>query len=89
MATLQVRDVPDEVAEVIAEKAKAAHKSVSGYLRDLMAADVRQELQRRAYLQWEAGLSQTQAELGLPRAQHVSSAEIIREIREEVDRGKS
>ncbi len=39
MATIQVREVPDEVAAVIAEKASAEHKSVSAYLRDLMAAD--------------------------------------------------
>lgn len=65
MATVQVRDVPDEVAAVIAEKARAEHKSVSAYLRDLMAADVRRELQRRAIATWDEELKQTQQRLGI------------------------
>jgi plasmid stability protein len=87
MATVQVRDVPDDVAEVIAQKANAEHKSVSAYLRDLMAADVKQELQRRAIARWDAKLEQTQAKLGLPGASAVPSAEVVRELRSEYDRG--
>lgn len=87
MATIQVRDVPDEVAEIIAEKAKAEHRSVSGYLRELMAADARRELQRRAIAGWDATLEQTQARLGLPGRPEVSSAEVVRELREEYERG--
>lgn len=86
MATVQVRDVPDEVAEVIAEKARAENKSVSAYLRELMAADVKQELQRRAIERWDARLEETQARLGLPGRSSVSSAEVVREIRDEYDR---
>lgn len=89
MATVQVRDVPDEVAEAVAEKARAEDKSVSAYLRDLMAADVKQILQRRAIEQWDATLKDTQAELGITGQEPVSSAEIIREIRGEYDRGET
>lgn len=89
MAIVQVRDVPDEVAEVIAEKASAEHKSVSAYLRDLMAADVKQELQRRAIEQWDTRLKETQARLGIPGQARVSGAEIVREIRREYDRGEA
>lgn len=86
MATVQVRDVPDEVAEIIAQRASSHHKSVSAYLRDLMAADVKQELQRRAIAVWDAELKEAQAELKLPKGSTVSSAELLREIRGEYDR---
>lgn len=89
MATIQVRDVPDDVAEVIAEKAKAEHKSVSSYLRDLMAADAKEELQIRAQREWFAELKETQRSLGLPDRSRISSAEIIRQIRDEYDRGEA
>ncbi|MGY0501438.1 hypothetical protein ACWZHB_23365 [Nocardia sp. FBN12] len=87
MATVQVRDVPDDVAAIIAEKANAEHKSVSAYLRDLMAADVQRELQRRAIAQWNADLKQTQQKLGIPVRSTVSSADVVREIRDGYDRG--
>ncbi len=86
MATVQVRDVPDEVAAVIAEKASAEHKSVSAYLRDLMAADVRRELQRRAIATWDEKLQQTQQRLGLAGRSAVSGAEVVREVRDDYDR---
>lgn len=87
MATVQVRDVPDEVARVIAEKASAEHKSVSAYLRDLMTADAKQELQKRAMRQWNAELDELQARLGLPNESTISGAEVVREIRDEYERG--
>ena len=73
MATVQVRDVPDEVAEVIAEKARAEHKSVSAYLRDLMADDVKRELQKRAIERWDARLAETHARLGITGQATLSS----------------
>ncbi|MFC6009592.1 hypothetical protein [Nocardia lasii] len=87
MATVQIRDVPDEVATVIAEKASAEHKSVSAYLRDLMTADVRRELQRRAIARWDEDLKHTHAKLGITGDSAVSSTEVVREIRDEYDRG--
>ncbi|WP_431940830.1 hypothetical protein [Nocardia grenadensis] len=87
MATIQVREVPDEVAAVIAEKASAEHKSVSAYLRDLMAADVRRELQRRAIVEWDEELAQTQQLLGVTGMSMVPGAEVVREIRDGYDRG--
>lgn len=87
MATIQVREVPDEVAAVIAEKASAEHKSVSAYLRDLMAADVRRELQRRAIAEWDEELAQTQQRLGVTGRSKVPGAEVVREIRDGYDRG--
>lgn len=87
MATMQVRDVPDDVAEVIAEKARAEHKSVSAYLRDLMTADAKQELQSRAMRQWNAELDDLHAQLGLPNQSTISGAEVVREIRDEYERG--
>ncbi|MGW5750604.1 hypothetical protein [Nocardia rhamnosiphila] len=87
MATIQVREVPDEVAAVIAEKASAEHKSVSAYLRDLMAADVRRELQRRAIAEWDEELAQTQQRLRVTGGSMVPGAEVVREIRDGYDRG--
>jgi len=88
MATVQVRDVPDEVAAVIAEKASAERKSVSAYLRDLMATDVRRELQRRAIAKWDEELQQTQQRLNITGRATVSGAEAVREIRDGYDRGE-
>lgn len=88
MATVQVRDVPDDVAAVIAEKANAEHKSVSAYLRDLMAADVRRELQRRAIAEWDDELKQTRQRLGIGGQATVSGAEAVREVRDGYDRGQ-
>lgn len=88
MATVQVRDVPDEVAAVIAEKARAEHKSVSAYLRDLMAVDIRRELQRRAIATWDEELKQTQQRLGITGRATVSGAEAVHEIRDGYDRGQ-
>ncbi len=76
------------MAEVIAEKAHAAHKSVSAYLKDLMAADVEQELQRRAIIEWDAELEDTHQRLGLPSGGGSSSADVVREIRDEHHRGQ-
>ncbi|MFD3594880.1 hypothetical protein ACFWU5_19320 [Nocardia sp. NPDC058640] len=87
MATVRVRDVPDDVAAIIAEKANAEHKSVSEYVRDLMAADVQRELQRRAIAQWNADLKQTQGRLGITGHSTISSADAVREIRDGYDRG--
>lgn len=89
MATVQIRDVPDEVADAIAKKARSEEKSVSAYLRDLMAADVKEELQRRAIAEWDARLARTQARLGVTGEASVSSAEVVREIRDEYDRGEA
>lgn len=83
MATVQVRDVPDDVAAIIAEKAKSERKSVSAYLRDLMAQDVRQEQQRRAIARWDAELAKTQGRLGLTGLS--SAADVVRELRDEHD----
>lgn len=85
MATLQVRDVPDEVAKIISAKARAEHKSVSAYLRDLMAADVKRELQRRAIAEWNAKLAEVHADMNLTDESSISSADIVHEIRGEYD----
>ncbi|MBO0853906.1 MAG: hypothetical protein J2P18_09065 [Nocardia sp.] len=87
MATVQVRDVPDDVAAVIAEKANAEHKSVSAYLRDLMAADVRRELQRRAITEWDEKLRRTQRRIGITGGATISGADVVREVRDDYDRG--
>lgn len=83
MAIVQVRDVPEEVAQAVAAKAKSNDQSVSAYLRELMAADVKQELQRRAIEKWDNELKKTQATLGVTGRATVSSATVIREIRDE------
>jgi hypothetical protein len=86
MATIQVRDVPDDVAEVIAEKARAENKSVSAYLRGLMADTAAGELRQRAMRKWLGDLGALQTELGLPTGRTVSSVELVREAREAYER---
>jgi hypothetical protein len=86
MATIHVRDVPDDIAEIIAEKASAEHASVSAYLRKLMAADAEAELRRRAMRQWLGGLGALHRDLGLPRHSDVTGAELVRAVRDEYGR---
>lgn len=86
MPTVRVRDVPDEVAAVIAEKTSTEHRSVSAYLRDSIAADVRRELQRRAIAECNEELRLTQRRLGVTGRTMVSGVEVVREIRDGYDR---
>ncbi|MGF1647144.1 MAG: hypothetical protein ACFCVF_09540 [Kineosporiaceae bacterium] len=83
MATIHVRDVPDDIAEIIAAKASAEHASVSAYLRKLMAADAEAELRKRAMRRWLDDLGDLQRDLGLPRRSGVTGAQLVREVREE------
>jgi plasmid stability protein len=83
MATLQVRDVPDDVAAIIAERARATHRSVSAYLRDLVVADAKAELQRRAIAAWDVELDVAQEQLGLPPNGGTSGTGVIREVRDD------
>lgn len=85
MATVHVRDVPGEIAEIMAEKAAARGVSVSAYLRDLMAADAEAELRRRAMGRWLDDLTRMQVDLGLPGRSDVSGADLVREVREEAE----
>jgi plasmid stability protein len=41
MATIQVRDLPDDVAETFRRRAEAAGKSLQSYMRDKLVADAR------------------------------------------------
>ncbi|HEU0087147.1 MAG TPA: antitoxin [Pseudonocardiaceae bacterium] len=41
MATIQVRDVPDEVAETYRRRAQAAGKSLQSYMRELLIETAR------------------------------------------------
>jgi plasmid stability protein len=86
MATIHVRDVPHDIAEIIAAKAAAEQASVSAYLRKLMAADAEVELRKRAMRQWLGDLGQLHRDLGLPRHSDVSGAELVRQAREEYER---
>jgi plasmid stability protein len=42
MAAIQIRDVPAEVRDALAERAAQAHQSLQGYLLDLLVGHVRQ-----------------------------------------------
>ena len=87
MATIQVRDVPDAVAEIIAEKAASEHQSTAAYLRDLMRADAERELQRRKLAAWDAKLVETQRQLGLHNDAITPSSAVVREVRDEYEQG--
>lgn len=87
VATIQVRDVPEDVAAVIAEKASAAHQSVSAYLRELMSAAVADELRQRAMRRWLGELGDLHGRLGLPAHSGVSSTELVREVRDSYESG--
>jgi antitoxin FitA len=41
MATIQIRDVPDDVAEVLRHRAEAAGRSLQSYMRDQVIAMAR------------------------------------------------
>lgn len=83
MPTIQVRDVPPEVAEVIADRAASERMSVSAYLRSLMAADAAEELRAMAMRRWVTDLAEARGELGLTGAAPGTGAEYVRAVRTE------
>ncbi len=87
MTIIQVRDVPDDVAEVIAERARAKHQSVSAYLRDLMASDAERELRRRAMATWMDEVAELQATMDLSRVPN-DPGNLVRQIRDEYEVGE-
>jgi plasmid stability protein len=79
MSTIQVRDLPDDVAEVLRHRAEAAGRSLQSYMREQLIAMAR----RRDKAEVMAVLEQTLADdsgPGLDRDQIVSS---LRELRGE------
>jgi hypothetical protein len=46
MVAIQIRDVPDTVRDALVERARLAHKSLQGYLFDLLLEHARQPLPR-------------------------------------------
>lgn len=88
MAIIQVRDVPDQVAEVISERAAAAQMSVSAYLRELMARDAERELRRRAMREHAATLRQVRQKMDLSRVRTGDTGQLVREAREEYERSE-
>lgn len=86
MAIIQVRDVPDRVAQVVAEKAAQRHISVSAYLRALIAADAEAELRRRAMNDWIAEVEDMNRDLAWPNDAMQPGADLVRELRDDYHR---
>ncbi len=61
MATIQVREVPEESYEVLRRRARGAGQSMQAYMRDQLVAMARQPTKEEAIEEIEAVLSRLQA----------------------------
>lgn len=78
MATIQIRDVPDDVYETIRRRARQAGQSLQAYMRDQIVAQGSRPTSRELLEQWEQELH------AQPTA--VTAEEIVRILREERSR---
>jgi plasmid stability protein len=79
MATIQVRDVPDDVAEVLRHRAEAAGRSLQSYMRDQLIAMAR----RRDKAEIMAVIEQKLADKPGPGVSTEEIASYVRELRGE------
>jgi antitoxin FitA len=79
MATIQVRDVPDEVAEVYRRRAAAAGRSLQSYMREQLIEGAR----RRDKAEVMAIVARTLAEDPGPGLSAETIAEVLGELRGE------
>jgi plasmid stability protein len=87
MPVIQVRDVPDDVAEILAQTAAAEHKSLSAYLRDLMTTAARAEQRRQQTAAAHQRVKEIQARMKGPRPTIEDGVKAVREVRDEYVRG--
>ena len=58
MATIQIRDIPDDVHEELQRRARAAGQSLQAYMRDQITATTRTRARwAQAVDEWEAALA--------------------------------
>jgi antitoxin FitA len=79
MATIQVRDVPDDVAEVLRHRAEVAGRSLQSYMRDQLIAIAR----RRDKAELMAVIEQTLADDPGPGMTNEEILAGLREVRDE------
>ncbi|HEY0636437.1 MAG TPA: antitoxin [Pseudonocardiaceae bacterium] len=79
MATIQVRDLPDDVAETFRRRAEAAGQSLQAYMRDHLIATAR----RRDKAELLALIEETLANDPSPGISRETIEETRRELREE------
>jgi antitoxin FitA len=79
MATIQIRDVPDDVAETFKRRANLAGKSLQSYMRDYLI----EAANRRDKAEVMAIIEQTLAGSPTPGASRETIEEARRELRDE------
>lgn len=79
MATIQVRDLPDDVAETFRRRAAAAGQSLQSYMREQLIEQAR----RRSSAEWLAIVEQTLAADPSPGVSWQTIEEARRELRDE------
>jgi len=77
MATIQVRDIPDEVAETLRRRAAASGKSLQSYMREQLIAMAG----RRDKAEMMAIVEQTLANSPTPGLSRETVEEVRRELR--------
>ncbi|WP_073480483.1 FitA-like ribbon-helix-helix domain-containing protein [Streptoalloteichus hindustanus] len=58
MATIQIRDVPEEAYEVIRQRARAAGQSIQSYMREQVIEMARQRTKQEVLAEIEAALAE-------------------------------
>lgn len=75
MATIQIRDVPDDVYDTLRERARRAGQSLQAYMRDQVVAQGSRPTSRELLDEWEHELH--------VRPTGVTAEEIVRILHEE------
>jgi plasmid stability protein len=82
MATIQVRDIPDDVYGELRRNAKAAGQSLQAYMREYVVQETRRRMRREAILgEWAREL-----DAHADQIEPFDAARAVREAREERDR---
>ncbi|GAA1838067.1 antitoxin VapB1 [Pseudonocardia ailaonensis] len=76
MATIQIRDIPDEDYETLSARARAAGQSLQVYMRDLVVSSARFERRETALF------AELDAALATDRGTGVTSADVVTDLHE-------
>ncbi len=87
MATLQVRDVPEDIAQIIAENARRRGMSQAAYVREVLTRAHEADRKRRAMREGLARIDVLRRSMDLSQMQPGAGARAVRAVRDEYDAG--
>lgn len=86
VATLQVRDVPDDIAQIIVDNARHRGMSQAAYVREVLTKAHETDRKRRAMREGLARIDAITRSMDLSRVQPGAGAQAVRDVRDDYDR---